>query len=202
MRGVRPDALHRERSQQFVEQQRVARRRRLTGGGKRVVQIATEPLDDEPRGRPSTERARPHRHAQRITPDLIQGRGIGPLGGPQRPHQEHGQPLQPPHQVGQKAQRGRVGPVQVIDSDRQRALAGSIDGQPIQSVQRRERHVVRDVRGPGNRERKHLSHRGRRPGEQRLPRPYHHRLEQLANDPERELALELPPRALSTRSPA
>jgi len=49
--------------------------------------------------------------------------------------------LQPPPQVVQKAQRGLVSPVDVVDAQQQRAALGEVRAQPVEPVQDRERRV-------------------------------------------------------------
>lgn len=86
-----------------------------------------------------------------------------------------------------------VTPVEVVDREQQRTVAAQVDGQPVEPVQHRERHVaaVRSITGTDRLEERPCGRGGA--AEQRVVvlRRRHHRLEELAHDAERELALEL-----------
>ena len=55
---------------------------------------------------------------------------------------EHGLALEPPHEVGEEAQRRPVAPVQVVDLEQQRALGREVERQPVEAVQRGEGGVA------------------------------------------------------------
>jgi hypothetical protein len=114
--------------------------------------------------------------------------------GPQRRHEQDGEALDPAREERDPAQRGGVGPLQVVDGEHERPAVRQVRQQPVEAVQRRERDVaLRRAVGAHGPER--LARQGGGAGEQPLAIGLRcgleDRLEQLAHDPERELALEL-----------
>ena len=56
---------------------------------------------------------------------------------------------EPPSEVGQEPQRRRVGPVRVVDEQRERPVAGEVRRQPVQPVQDGERSLRPERQGGG-----------------------------------------------------
>ena len=106
---------------------------------------------------------------------------LGRAGGGDQADREA---VEAPRQVGEPAQRGEIGPVDVVHEHEQRPLLGKVGREPVQAVQRRAgvlltAHAVQ-----------HRPRQRRRAGEVLFA---HDRLEQLPHDRERKLALELGP---------
>ena len=114
-----------------------------------------------------------------------------------------GRPSSRRDEVGEEAQRRAVAPVQVVDREHQRPLGGEVDGQPVQAVERGERASPPAVAvRPGCAEDgARAARRRRRAAGSRVAGSDERRLEQLAHDAERELALELAPRARQHAQP-
>ena len=78
--------------------------------------------------------------------------------------QQHGQLLDAARQVGQEAQRRRVRPVEVLDRQQQRSVAGEVEHRPEQPVQDREAALRLLAAGIGqDRARRGRARRGRGP---------------------------------------
>ena len=130
----------------------------------------------------------------RVVLDLSDQRGIGArVRAPQRRADQRGHVLEPPDEVGEEAQRGAVAPVQVVHGQQERPVGRHVRCQPVETVQRREgrirgQPVALRVRGLEDR-----ACRRRRAGQPALASlaVRERRLEQLAHDAERKLALEL-----------
>ena len=98
-------------------------------------------------------------------------------------------------EVEKPAQRGLVGPVQVVDDQQRGLVEGEVGGDPVEAMQHRERrlrslshHVCRSRR---EQRRTELGGTCQQLGAEIRRRRGERRLEQLPHDPERELALEL-----------
>ena len=109
--------------------------------------------------------------------------------GPRREDEGDGQPLQPPREVDEEAQRRLVGPVRVVDREQQRPALGEVDGEPVQAVGDAEPEVDR-LRVGGDRQRGRGERRRAREQAVR-PRRGQRALEQLARDAVGEAALQL-----------
>lgn len=190
-RGV--DAVGGQRRQELAEEQRVAAGHLVAGGGERGVGIRAETVAHQVGRRGRGQRGRPQHGRRRVLHDL----GEQPLVGARlvradRRDHEHRRPLEPVREIGEEAQRRRVGPVQVVDGKDERAVCGQVERQPVEAVEHREapglvvgglRRRRRPEDGPARR---------RSPNEGAVPlRPGHGRLKELADDAERKLALEL-----------
>jgi hypothetical protein len=109
--------------------------------------------------------------------------------------------LQAREEVGEEAQRGRVGPVGIVDAEHDEPVGGEVRAQPVEAVQDRERRVGRRRRrlavpqGAGQTE--HASGQPRRALQQIVALGgrglMQHGLEELAHHAEGEVALELGP---------
>ena len=85
------------------------------------------------------------------------------LGRPRRHRDEQRQPVEPPREVAEPAQRRRVGPVQVVDREHRRLLEGEVGGEPVEAVHHRERRVALELgaRDEVRRVEERLGERGR-----------------------------------------
>jgi hypothetical protein len=129
---------------------------------------------------------------------------VGLLAAAARDGHQQRQLLEPRRQVGEEAQRGAVGPLGVVQQQRQRAALGEREREPVEPVDRRvdrleRRFGAHGVAGVG------AEHRRRQAGlargdDQRLLA--HDALEELAHDAEAEVALELVPTRGERRQPA
>ena len=112
--------------------------------------------------------------------------------------------LSRPAEIRQEPQRRRVGPVRIVDEQRERPVAGEVCRHAVQPVQDGERSLRPERQGGGLREwdveqRRRMARRaleGRR-GVAVVDRG----LEQLPHDPEPERALELGPASRERRQP-
>ncbi len=187
-RRDRLDSRLRQRAQVHGEQQRVASGGGVTGRHELGVGAVHHRRDrrDAQRARPDGARRRRAQH--RSDELLVDAR----LVRPQREADLRVHTLQPREHIGERAQRRRVGPVQVVDREEQRLLPGQPGEQPVQPVQHGEAGGARRrVERRPRRRRVRLEHRrGQRGGAgEELRRE--HRLQQLPDDAERQLALEL-----------
>ena len=178
VRDVRRHALGAQRLEQLGEQQRVAPGRLVPGVREGLVR-------SQELGRGAlAQRERVHGDRERITDDLRQQvRARVPLDRPDAAEDRDGQAVEPADQVGQVAQRGLVGPLQIVDGEQDRRGLREVEGQPVEPVQDRERRV--------------LARDARRGSFEHLARAVRHRLaaadhvlEQLPHDPEGQLLLE------------
>ena len=123
--------------------------------------------------------------AQRL---LVGGR----LAGARGDDEQQRQAAHPPGDVRERAHRRRVGPLDVVDEHDERAAQREVRGQPVERVEHRERRVGH--RRPGRDVDERGGEAGRAAQQLRallLARLGQARLEELADDAERELALEL-----------
>ncbi len=170
----------------------------VAGGGERVVG-ARRARGDEPARRGLAQRARAHDLGRRLGHDLREQRArdvvaAWPPGGDDRDRQVG----EPRGEVHDEAERQLVGPVGVVDHERERRALGEVRGEPVEAVQERVRRaLVRAGRAGLRLEPEQLG--GQRGAALQQPPPLggvrvaHARLEELARDAERELALELAP---------
>jgi hypothetical protein len=165
----------------------------VAGDAEVRVRVLGQALLDEPAHPVLAQRTRLDGDGGTVVHDLGEQRRIGAgLGRAQRGRHQHRQPLEAADQVGDEAQRRPVDPVQVVEQQDHGALGGGVDHEPVEAVEGGERDVARCVAGLVDR----LEDRSRGAGRAAQPRvvrlPIHEcRLEQLAHDPEGELALEL-----------
>ena len=125
-----------------------------------------------------------------------QQRTASRLGGPRRRDDRDRQFPQPSPQVMQKAQRGLVSPVHIVDAQQQRAAPPQVRAQPVEPVQDRERRVEQRFRSVILR-RRDAEQRRRAPGRAgeelgpfRRRRRDERGLEQLADQAVGEVSLE------------
>ena len=128
----------------------------------------------------------------------------GAAGLAERPRGEHDQdrdPAEPVAQIGHEPQRRCIGPVRVVDEQRERRPAGEVGGQPVEAVQGGERPLrpERQVGGLGQLDVEQRRGAARRAFEEVVVRD--DGLEQLAHDAEAEGALELGPARRQRRQP-
>ena len=202
-RGDRRDLLL---SQSF--DQRADQKRRTAGrlpAGRRELRFGLDTqAGRHQRGHPPRGE-RPHRDHLGRRIHRQGGQQLPTLSGLGRPSPEQHrdmQLLQAGQQEGQKAKRRTVSPMGVIDHQRQGALRRQVGAQPVQPVEHRERRVRGDRRSRSHavtqarKTQQPCRHPGRpiqQLGPLLLRRSRHHRLDQLAHHPERELALQLRP---------
>ena len=140
---VGPHALGLQRAQQLADQQRVAAGRAVHGGREGVVGLRPERPADELADRGAGQRPGADRRGRQIGGDLADERRVGArLRAPRGDREQDRQALEPPRQVGEEAQRRAVAPVQVVDREHERPVAGEVEQQPVEAVQRRERRVA------------------------------------------------------------
>ena len=206
--GPRRHLLARERVEQRAQQQRVAARRLEARPRERLVGVGGEHAPDERLDRCVAERLRQHEPCGRVGDELREQYLLESLlGWPERGDDEHRQALEPAHEVAEPAQRRLVGPLEVVHENEQRAVGGDVRGQPVQPVKQRERRV--DGPEPLRRGCPFLEElvgdRGR-PSESLAPLLGRDRrqagLEQLTDDPVREVVLELASPRLEHLHPA
>ena len=189
MGGVGLHGVGLERVQQLADEQRVAAGGAVARLPERAVGLAAQPARDEVADGVLAQRAGPDVCGGRVVGDLGQQRRVGRrVAAAHAGGDQHGLTFEPAHEVGEEAQRRAVAPLQVVDLEQQRALGREVERQPVQAVQSGERRVAacrHAVAGGGE----HDLRGGRGAGQRR--RVGDHALEQLADDAERELALEL-----------
>ena len=178
--------------QQIVHEQRVATRRFDDGGDELRGRHRAKPRFRERRHCPRTERPRLERGPPRFRDDrldlgarLPRQCGAGGRGDPDR------QPFEAAHEVGEKPEARRIGPLKVIDDQQQAILEHrQVRDQPVQPMQDGEA-VTPTARREADRRRRQRRHAL----EQRLAplgvSPDDGRLEQLPYDPEAVLELKL-----------
>ncbi len=195
--GARPDALACDRVEEREHEERVAARGRLDGGAELGVRLVLEPLPRERGDRRDRQRLRPDRRRRGVGQQLGQEPGIASLlGRPRRDRDEKRQPLEPAGEVAEPAERGAVGPVEVVDREHRRLLVRDVRREPVEAVQRRERRVDLVARPLDEARRLEQRRRERRRAREELLAPRgrrgrDQRLEELPHDAEREVALEL-----------
>jgi hypothetical protein len=180
----RTDAVELEPRDQLAHEQRVSARRRVARGHEGVVGLLTRSLREDAGNRLGAERARRQRHGGDLADGVEQVLvGIG-LARPDRGQQQDRQLLDATRQVGEKAQRGAIRPLEIVDGKQQRPLFGEVENHPEQSVQHGEPTLAGTV---ALRAGEVGEHRSGRIGYLARPRG---RFEQLARHAEAELALE------------
>ena len=187
--GIGLDRVGFERVQQLPDEQRVAAGGRVAGRAEGAVGFGTEPARDERADRLLRERAGAHVGGGGIVGDLGQQRGVGGrVAGAHGRGDEHRLALQAAHEVGEEAQARAVAPVQVVDLEQQRVLGGEVERQPVQAVQGGEGRVAACGRAVLGALEDHARGRG---GSREHVGIADDALEELADDAERELALQL-----------
>jgi len=126
---------------------------------------------------------------------LTKRRGVGLLRRSRAGEQREWQAFEPAGEVEQPAQRGLVGPVQVVDDKQRRVPKSEVGSEPVEAVQHRERRfrapARRVRRSRGEQRRAQRSRTCKQVGADILRRSSEGGLEELANDPKGKLALEL-----------
>ena len=125
-----------------------------------------------------------------IAGDLVEQGGVVP--GQCRAHRrddEHGQPFEPTHEIGEESQRCPIAPVEVVDGEQQRPVRGEVDDHPVEPVHGGERRVGAVVSVGSQVEDGAGSSGGT--GEEDVLTAHQYRLDQLAHHAEGELPLEL-----------
>ena len=189
----RPHVLLGERREQLAQQQRVAAGGLDAGGRERGVRLRAEAIRDQQRHARLAQW--PRYDAQRIGARRELGhehRVDAGLAAAQAQREHDPRAGEPAADVGEVPQRRRVAPVEIVDDKQQPPVLGEVDGQPVETVERRERAVARSRA----RRRDSLEDgRGRRGGAGQQPLALaaigQHGLEQLAYDAEGEVALEV-----------
>ena len=163
------------------------------GRGRRRPQLALQQLGDGGRG----ERRGDDGLGRRVRGERVEQRAaLAGLARPRRHDQGDRELVEPRHQEAEEPQRRRVRPVRVVHQDAEGAAAGQVGAEPVEAVEDRERRVLvgegrlrRRRAGQGEQPRGHPGGALQQLG--RLGRGAEGGLEQLAHDPERELALQL-----------
>ena len=153
-----------------------------------AVGLGAEPFRHELADGVLAQRAGPDVRGGRIVGDLGQQRGVGRrVAGADAGGDQHRLALEPADQVGEKPQRRAVAPLEVVDLEQQRALGGEVERQPVQAVERGERRVAgrRSLVGRGEHDARGRGGAGQCVG------IGDDGLEELADDAEREVALQL-----------
>ena len=120
----------------------------MAGGAEGCVGTGREALAQKHGGHLDAQRRGPDHDGNRVGDDLGKQRPIlAALLRPQASDHQDGQPLHPRQQVGEPAQRRQVGPVQVVEHEHERPARGEVRGQPIETVQRRQRRVTVRIAG-------------------------------------------------------
>ncbi len=191
--GVRREAAIARLAEERLEEEGVAARGLAARGGEGRCDVRAEPALAQGHGRLGAERAR--------ADDAGLGRGgqAGdrarvPLAGPGGGDDGDGDPVEAGGQVVEETQRLGVGPVEVVDEQRDRALVRDVVEKPVEPVEHGEGAVGRRPRAVVRRREERLRQRrsaSEEPLAVRGPGPRHDRLEQLAHAPVGEVALEL-----------
>ena len=184
---VRCGAVGLDRRQQRVQVERVAARRGMAGRAERRAPrrpAAPRTSDSAAAGPSGRGRSATPVAAEQVVEQRRVARGLAAAHGD---HRQQRQPVEPPREIAEPAQRRRIGPVRVVDAQHERALAGEVRGQPEQAVQRRVRHVVAG-RGVARRRVERAQRQAGGVGRQARPlvrvAPRAHRLDQLSRDAE------------------
>ena len=192
---TRCDAPPLELAEELEKQERVAAGRALTGGNEGRIGFGGERLRCEQRGRLLAQPARVKdcdlgNHEQ-LVEQLLHGAG---LSRPCRQHERELDAGQPASEIDQPAQGGDIRQVCVVDGHQHGLRVGQIDGQPVEPVQSRKRWLGASFRVSRKQDR---PCKCCRPGEQGFTlvrvAGRHHWLQQLPDDPERQLTLQLTP---------
>jgi hypothetical protein len=188
--GGGADAPQRQGARQLVEQERVAAADLVTRRGERLGGLVVELGAQQQRGRVAAQSMRIEAPGERVggdPRDVGRRAGLVRAGGDR---DQHRQLVQPREQEAQIVERRRVGPVQVVDREQERPALGERRGQAVEAVEHGEavpgagggavaRHAERTACGAGQIVAFGCGQRGQR------------RLEQLAHEREREVALQL-----------
>ena len=187
----RPDVLLGERREELAQQQRVAARGLEAGRGERRLRLPAEAVRDQPGHGRLAQGPRHDAERVRVRRELGDEHGIDAgLAAAQAQREHDPRPRQPAGDEREVAERRRVAPVEVVDDEQQPAVFGEVRGQPVEPVERGERAVARSRA----RRRQRLEDgrgRGGGAGQEPFALAGQHGLEQLAHDPEREVALEM-----------
>ena len=195
VRLVRRHPLRVERLQELVEQERIALRRGVAGLREGGCDSLAQSLAHDLHGGVGAEESRREHQRGRVARELGEERLVRPrLRGSQAADHEDREAFEPPGQIGQEAERGAVAPVQIVDREQERSLRAQVHRQPVQAVERGEGPFTRGFRlglqalqaedrggGAGGAREDALAHRLVREA----------RLVELADDPEREVSLQL-----------
>jgi hypothetical protein len=191
--GIRGDVIRDERFEELVEQERISLGRRVARLGERRVDTFAETIADDLGNGVGRQRPGQQHLSVRLARHLFEdGLICVGLGRPHACDERHRHVLQPPGEIGQKAERRGVAPVQVVHDQHQRSLSGEVDREPVEPVEPCKHALLGWV------VRRHaLAEHGRRafgrPDQQPRPRVLRdeQRLVELTHDAEREVALEL-----------
>jgi hypothetical protein len=180
-----------EQVHKLGEQKGVALRSGVTGRAERLICAVAEAVAHERRRRLLAKRRRMDHPARRRGQHPVDQHVVGArLVRTQGDAHLRVDAVEPDEDVGEGAQRGLVGPVQVVDAEHQRRQRRHVGDEPVQPVQDGEaRRLVLGLRLEGGRG------EGRRAGQQRVAlargRGGEDGLEELTHDAEGQLALEL-----------
>ena len=145
--GSRAGSLPCNRVEHRADEERIAAGRRLERGAEGVVRLQTVQLPREHGDRGTPERFGANRDGLRIRDELCNQCGIAALtlGWPGPGGDEEGYAFEPSRQVEEPAQRGGVGPVQVVDREQRWLLKGHVGGEPVEAVEDGEGAFCRRV---------------------------------------------------------
>lgn len=133
--GARPAARRCQARQHAGQQQRDARGALLAGPGELLVGRLAELTMDQLPGGAGRQRSGAQHLVGRARHLVHQRVTRHPVAVPQRADQYGPQPAQPLGEVGEPAQRGAVGPLQIVDQEQQRPLRADRDQQRVQAEQ-------------------------------------------------------------------
>ena len=197
--GARLDPLDEDRVHELVEQKGIA----SAGGVDRLQEqrrwVARESRPEQLRHRLEAERCRTHERRERLRLQLGEDRFVhAGLSRPNAGCKDDRKPVESASKVGKEAQRRRVAPVEVVDREQDRRELGEVRSQPEEPVQRSVGSVLAAGRCfAGVLELEEWSSQVGRAVEEPcalvLAGCDQTRLEQLADDPVGEVALELTP---------
>ena len=183
-----------QRARQLAQEERVAAGQRMAAAAERRHGLGDDAADELRRGAVA-ERVEPQQRGRTGLGQQLGHGGAARLAGrPRGDHEHHRFAADPPGQVREEPQRRRVGPVRVVDEQRQRLLPGEIGGEAIEPVQHGERPLRPERQRVGLRRRDVEQRRrmARRTLERRRAVAVVDRgLEQLPRDAEPERPLEL-----------
>ena len=133
--GAALDALRCEGARELGDEQRVTAACGVAGVAELVRRLGREALAEQ-RRRGVARQGDRRQHVRRglagegvedppVEAGLLRARGQ---------HQQHRQPLEPPADVLERCERGRVAPVQVVDEERERGRARQVRREPVEPV--------------------------------------------------------------------
>jgi hypothetical protein len=143
----RDEAFVGDRAHELAQEQRIAARFRVAGSAEVFIGIGREALAQKCGGRLNTQRRGPDHDGHRVGDDLGERPVLAGLLRLQASDHRNRQPLDPRQQVSEPAQRRQIGPVQVIEHEQERPARGEVRGQPVETVQCRERRVAARIDG-------------------------------------------------------